>query len=437
MAAGDDERRDPPEYNVYKAGSGRGRKGGGGQPNDKRAAKGGKRPSDAPEYSVYRSRRNPFARLREADLGAVRSKLGERRKASRRREVEGEPGEKPRWRKVLRFVLIGAAFWFLLSVVLFMVSAQIQKGKLNGQAADELGGNPFLAISPQTILVMGTDVRPRGVPDENGNPTRKKCTDAAASGDPHPDGCLPTRADTLLLVRIGGGAFEKLSIPRDTLAEVPGVGAEKINSAYASGGAALQIEAVEAFLGIDIDHAIILDFEGFADFIEAIGGVTVNLTDRLKSKIDGGAGQGGITLELDRGEHTLNGQEALAFARTRKNQRNPAEGDIERAERQQQVLSGIKDRLTSPWRAPINFIRGPWIGWSAPKAMVSDMGGFTLPQLAIGVAIGGKPGSKILGRDATVTPAGNLQIPLAECERAVRKFLGKSGPRDPICSPAG
>ena len=87
MAAGDDERRDPPEYNVYRAGSGRGRKGGDRDPKDKRPAGGRKRSDDEPEYSVYRASRNPFARLREADLGAIRGKLGDRRKADRRRRA--------------------------------------------------------------------------------------------------------------------------------------------------------------------------------------------------------------------------------------------------------------------------------------------------------------------------------------------------------------
>ena len=143
-----------------------------------------------------------------------------------------------------------------------------------------------MLASGQTVLVLGTDVRPEGVPDENGNPTKAKCVDAAASGAVHPDDCLPVRADTLMLVRAGGGAFEKLSIPRDTFAEIPGVDAEKINAAFAFGGAGLQRETIEDFLGIDIDHVVILDFEGFADFIDSIGGVTVSLPQPVHSVID-------------------------------------------------------------------------------------------------------------------------------------------------------
>jgi LCP family protein required for cell wall assembly len=239
-----------------------------------------------------------------------------------------------------------------------------------------------------------------------------------------------------MLVRAGGGKFEKLSIPRDSFAAIPGQSSQKINAGYAFGGAALQIQTVEQFLGVDIDHVIILDFAGFADFIDAIGGVTVNLPSRVKSKISGGSSNGGITLKLDRGENSLDGEQALALARTRDNLWEPSEDDTDRALRQQLILRGIKNRLTSPWRAPINFIRGPLIGWNAPKAMVSDMGGFMLPQLALASAIGGDSGTRIL-KPSGPAAGGSLFIPLENCEKAVKKFLGEGGPRDPACSPAG
>jgi LCP family protein required for cell wall assembly len=445
MAAGDDERPERPDYNVYRGRSGRGRKGKGRASEEKsepRSDPGGDRD---PDYSVYRSRRGPLAKLGGANLTALRERL-RRGRPEGGRPTERRPGDGLDWRRILRFALIGAAGWFLLSVVLFGISAQIQKGKLNSEAAELLGGNPFLAISPQTILVIGTDARPEATGAAEAE-TRQKCIKQGSSGQAPSSDCRGFRADTLMLVRAGGGSFAKLSIPRDTLAEIPGQGPAKINSAYATGGAALQIETVEQFLGIDIDHVVLLDFEGFADFIDAIGGVKVDNRTPLKSKVDGGSTQGGITLKLDVGEHTLDGQQALAFARTRKNERCDGEGkdrktcdqpedDLDRAQRQQQVLNGIKKQLTSPWRAPINFIRGPLIAWNAPKAMVTDMGAGTLPQLGFAMAIGGDSGTKILGkRNSTGTAAGNIVIPLERCEKAVQRFLGKAGPREPTCSP--
>jgi hypothetical protein len=99
------------------------------------------------------------------------------------------------------------------------------------------------------------------------------------------------------------------------------------------------------------------------------------------------------------------------------------------------VLAGIKSRLTSVTRLPINFLRGPLIAWNAPKAMVTDMGAFTLPQLAIALAIGGEQGTQIIGKGSAISPAGNIVIPQEECERALKKFLGEDPKDPPPCSP--
>lgn len=435
MAPGDPERPDRPEYNVYKAGSKASRRGRRTEPKAPEAAagrSGGARedaPSEGPGYTVYKARRG-FKRT--GDGPSLRERLGRGGGAPR------APGETPAWRRVLRWVAIAAGVWILISILAFVVSAQIQKSKLNDKAAAELGGFPLLLVDGQNILVIGTDIRQEGVPDENGNPTKQKCIDAASSGAVHPDSCLPARADTLMVVHAGGGSFRKVSIPRDTFAAIPGEGNGKINSAYAFGGAALQIKTVEDFLGIDIDHVAILDFQGFADFIDAIGGVTVSLPQPVHSRISGGSSNGGITLKLKRGENHLNGDQALALARTRENQSKQVEGydDTDRARTQQLIVAGIKHQLTSPWRIPINFLKGPWIGWNAPKAMVSDMGGFVLPQVAISAAIGGDSGTKILIPSGS-TSSGDLIIPKKQCRVAVEKLLGEPGPRPPQCSPAG
>ena len=386
-------------------------------------------PSEGPGYTVYKARRG----LRRGGDGgpSIRDRL-----TGRSGGKPVGPGEKPTWRKVVRWVAIAAGVWLLISIVAFVVSAQIQKSKLDDKAAAELGGFPLLLADGQNILVIGTDIRPKGVPDDQGNPTKEKCIKAASTGAVHPSDCLPSRADTLMVVHAGGGSFSKISIPRDTLAAIPGEGDQRINAAYAFGGAALQIRTVEDFLGIDINHVVILDFQGFADFIDAIGGVTVNLPAPVKSKISGGSSNGGITLKLDRGENHLDGQRALALARTRENLKDPSEDDTDRARRQQLILQGIKSQLTSPWRFPINFIKGPWIAWNAPKAMVSDMGGFVMPQVALSAAIGGDSGTKILNPSGA-GPDGALIVAKKQCRNAVKQLLGEAGPRQPKCSPGG
>jgi LCP family protein required for cell wall assembly len=389
-----------------------------------------------PEYKVYRSRPGLLSRLRAPDLSSLLRK-GDSEKG---KEPPGErpPGErppateeeKPLWRKVGKWVLIAAAGWILLSLLAFAISAQIQKGKLADGITDELDGNPFLAVSPQTILVLGTDIRSGAFADEG---ETKNCLEDVGSGLGTSSSCRngPYRSDTIMLVRAGGGAFRKLSIPRDTLAEIPGQGPQKINSAYASGGAELAIRTVEGLLGLNIDEIAIVDFDGFRRFIDTIGGVEVDLPTDVCSSVSGGA----FTLDLEAGEHTLNGFEAITLARTRKNECGSGEftgSDLERAQFQQLILDGIKGRLTDPLRIPYNFIKGPIIGWNAPKAMVSSMGALTMPQLVFAVGIGGGGGTDVLVPSST-TGAGNLVISPEECARAARELLGEDPPREPNC----
>ena len=390
---------------------------------------------ERPDYKVYRSRRGLFSGLRSPDLSKVRERM-------RRKGGDGEDREppsdratvaKPLWRRVLRWVGVFAIFWVLLSIVLFVISSQLQKGKL-ADMGDTLHGNPILAASPQTILVIGTDIRSGEFAGAD-EAESKRCLATVESGKSTGAGCEhgPYRSDTLMLVRAGGGDFRKLSIPRDTLAEIPGQPENKINSAYATGGAKLTVRTIEKFLGINIDQVAIVDFDGFRRFIDAIGGINVNLPTDVCSSVSGGA----FNLKLSKGEHTLNGFQAITLARTRENSCGSGEfhgSDLERAQFQQVILDGIKDRLTDPLRAPYNFVKGPFIAWDAPQVMVSSMGAWTMPQLVFAAAIGFSSDSDLLTPTGE-TEAGNLLIPEAECERAVKKFLGKAPPRTPGCSP--
>ena len=116
-------------------------------------------------------------------------------------------------------------------------------------------------------------------------------------------------------------------------------------------------------------------------------------------------------------------------------QNPPAITDINRAQFQQLILNGVKDRLTDPLRLPYNLVKGPFIGWNAPQVMVSSMGAWTMPQLVIAAAIGFSNGTDVLKPSGAPTAAGNLIIPPSECERAVKKFLGSAPPHKPACSP--
>ena len=294
---------------------------------------GEQRPQGPPDYKVYRARRGFFSRLRKPDLSGLREREWKAPKLPGRpggpKRERGPRAPRPALRRALKWIGIAALGWILLSFLAFAVSAQLQSFKLSGEAKSKLHGNPFLLPSAQTILVLGTDARPPDTKEPGAAPSQE-CFEQQSHGDSPHGHCSQGefRADTLMLIRAGGGAFRKLSIPRDSYAEIPGQSPQKINAAYAFGGAAAQIEAVEDFLGVEVDHVAIVDFTGFEDLIDAVGGVKVDVPHKLCANISGGAGggQGGFTLRLGKGENTLDGEKALIYSRIREPSECPGAG---------------------------------------------------------------------------------------------------------------
>ncbi len=159
-----------------------------------------------------------------------------------------------------------------------------------------------------------------------------------------------SRTDTMMLLTIDPVAKTAgaLSIPRDLWAAIPGFNPAKINTAhyygdlydYPGGGPALAVKTVENVIGVPIDYYARIDFSAFVDFIDLIDGITVDVTEPIELEIIGQA----YDVKLEPGRVTLPGKLALAYARNRYNEG----GDFDRARRQQQVILGIYDRLTTP-----------------------------------------------------------------------------------------
>jgi LCP family protein required for cell wall assembly len=303
--------------------------------------------------------------------------------------------------RVVKWVVLAALGWIALSLVLFLVSAQIQQGDLNGKV--DLGGAGFPLTSPNTVLVLGSDTRPKG--------SKEPGAETSGTG----------RSDSIMLMRVGGGKNARLSIPRDTIVDIPGHGRNKINAAYAIGGPALAVETIENFLGLQVNHLIEVNFDNFPDLIDAMGGINYE-GGCVVSRINGGSKNGGYTLRLKKGKTHIDGQQALALARTRKNECNKAESDLTRARRQQKILSAMKSRLISPFAFP----RLPLIAWNTPKALRSDMSGPTLLGLFGALATSGSPPTRILKPDGAETaPDGGSGLHVSDAEKArdVRRFL--------------
>jgi LCP family protein required for cell wall assembly len=182
---------------------------------------------------------------------------------------------------------------------------------------------PWDGASRVTILVMGLDYR-----------------DWEAG-----DG--PPRTDTMILLTIDPltKTAGMLNVPRDLWVSIPGFEYGRINTAYPlgiafdvpGGGPALAMQTIESLLGVPIDYYAIIDFHAFEQFIDEMGGIYVDVPAEIKVDPIGEHN----TVKLQPGRQLLDGPTALAYARARYTEG----GDFDRAQRQQQVILAIKDRV--------------------------------------------------------------------------------------------
>jgi LCP family protein required for cell wall assembly len=371
-------------------------------------------PSDTeqPRYKLYRSTpRGLLERLRGEDEALPSGPGDEPPRGARghwrwpwRRRDSGVPKRITPLR-VLKWLVLAVVGWLLLSLVLFIISATVNGGNLPAGAQSQLSGGGPMLFSANTVLIVGLDNRPTSGPGSK------------EPGSNHSE--KGARTDTIMLWRIGGGTSRRLSIPRDTLVNIPGYGMQKINAAWALGGPALALRTIKQFTGLQINHLIVVDLGNFPKFIDDIGGVDVK-TGRICSSISGGAANGGFTLNLRPGVHHLSGIQAMVLARTRENTCNPASSDLTREGYQQQILNGIKSQLFSLHA----FFHLPWAAWDAPGVIQSDMGGLSLMQLFAAAEIGGSAPVSLLKETGTTYNGQDVLMPsTANVHSQVQKLL--------------
>ena len=146
--------------------------------------------------------------------------------------------------------------------------------------------------------------------------------------------------DTILLVHVpalwSDTPTTMVSIPRDSYVEIPDYGSNKINTAFAVGGAPLLAQTVEQATGVRLDHYAEVEFDGFARLVDAVGGVTMCPAEPISDPLAG--------IELPAGCQKLNGRNALGFVRTRATPR----ADLDRMVNQRQFMSALMHRAASP-----------------------------------------------------------------------------------------
>ena len=186
-----------------------------------------------------------------------------------------------------------------------------------------------------------------GVSGADAGPTKKPAAKDAQNilfiGSDARAGLGGARSDVIVLMHVSGDRKKVTLVhfPRDLYVSVPGHGKDKINAAFAYGGAPLLVRTLQDLVGVPIDHVAISNFEGFKNMTDAVGGVNVYVEEPSS----------GPNYTFHKGFQEMDGAEALAFVRERK---DLSEGDISRGRRQQAFIKALllkslsKDVLTNP-----------------------------------------------------------------------------------------
>lgn len=220
-----------------------------------------------------------------------------------------------RWGRILLIVLLVLV---LAMIALAIIAwARIEK-------VDAVPDDHGEAISEgQVFLLVGSDSR-EGLSEE----------EISEFGTGEVEG---QRADTIMLLhRPASGSPALISVPRDSLVDIPGHGEGRINAAYASGGGPLLTETIEANTGVAVDDYVEIGFGGFVSIVDAIGGVEVCLDEAIQDSR--------AHIDLPAGCQDLEGSEALGLARSR--YADPR-ADLGRVENQRMVMGAIADEATS------------------------------------------------------------------------------------------
>ena len=236
----------------------------------------------------------------------------------------GPAGRRPRRRR-------GPAFWLrialalLLAWVAYLVIVPLWAWNQVDQVDYEPSGDRPADQPGTTYLLVGSDSR-AGLSKEQ----RKELGTGNAAGQ---------RTDTIMLLHTGDGPNLLMSVPRDSLVDVPGHGTTKINAAYAYGGPKLLVRTIEANTGIRVDDYVEIGLGGLAGVVDAVGGITICPTFDMDDKL--------ANLHIKKGCQEADGQTALGYARSRHT--DPRYGDITRVKHQREVVAAVGSKVFSPW----------------------------------------------------------------------------------------
>jgi LCP family protein required for cell wall assembly len=224
----------------------------------------------------------------------------------------------------------------------------------------------------------------------------------------------PARSDTILLMRFDPDkrTIDQLSIPRDSRVDIPGRGLDKINAAMFWGGPKLAIQTVSQFLGIPINHIMIVNFKGFPRLVNAVGGVRLYVPKTISTT----AGKEQRVVTYTKGWHNFDGKNAMLYVRIRK-----VDSDFERAKRQQQFLLALQKKIAQPG----NITKIPEIGKRFMSGVTTDLTTNQILELAF-LKWRAKGGNKqvMIGTPAMIGGVDYVLPPSdAERQKMIARFL--------------
>ncbi|MEU0073054.1 LCP family protein [Streptomyces sp. NPDC006332] len=284
---------------------------------------------------------------------------------------QGGPGRGPRpapnWRRRIKWTAITVTTVLVVTTVATYFWAD---SKLNREVDLSKVIDRPEAGAGTNYLIVGSDSR-AGMSAEE----KKKLHTGSAAGK---------RTDSMMLLHVGSNGDTLVSLPRDSDVEIPsykgsesgktypGTGRHvKLNAAYAEDGPELLVRTVEFNTGLHIDHYVEIGFAGFANIVDAVGGVEIDIPQDIKDKKSGA--------DLKKGKQTLNGDEALAFVRTRY---ALAGSDLDRTKNQQKFLNALASQVATPSTVLNPFKLYPTMGAGLDSLIVDkDMGLYDLGKM--------------------------------------------------------
>ncbi|MGP3984106.1 LCP family protein [Streptomyces sp. KR80] len=297
---------------------------------------------------------------------------------------------------VLLVVLIGTYFWADSKLRREVDLSKVDERPETGEGT--------------TYLIVGSDSRD-GLTAED----KKSLHTGSAAGK---------RTDSMIILHVGSNGNTMVSLPRDSWVTIPSFhgsesgkafparGGNKLNAAYSIDGAPLLVRTVEFNTGLHIDHYAEIGFGGFAKIVDAVGGVEMNIPRDIKDK-DSGA-------DFKKGTQTLNGEQALAFVRNRKE----AGSDLERTKNQQKFLSALASQTANPGTVLNPFKLYPTMGAGLDTLVVDkEMSLFDLAEMFWAMkGVTGGEGKSMNMPIAGPAPAGSLKWDMTRVKQLVQQL---------------